>query len=71
MRWFAQSLSRRFSSESNSEEVAVRMNRHAVFISVAGLQINCFAAYPTGINVLELGLLHVAPHFDKERNCGR
>ena len=36
------------------------MNGHAVFVSLAGFQINYLATYPAEISVLELGLLHDA-----------
>ena len=43
------------------------MNSHAVFVGLAGFQINCMAAYRTKIGVLELGLLHLArPPLDKK-----
>jgi hypothetical protein len=34
------------------------MNSHAVFVGLAGFQINCLAAYPAERGVLGLGLLH-------------
>ena len=37
------------------------MDSHAVFVGLAGLQINCAAAYPAEIQVLEMGLVHVMP----------
>jgi hypothetical protein len=37
------------------------MNSHAMFISLAGFQIDGVSTYPTPIGVLWLEFLHVAP----------
>ena len=68
MHWFPHHQSDRFSRESELQEIAVPMNRHAVFIGVAGFQTDCIATNPAEIGVLELGLLQVAPS-TKRADC--
>src|SRR5262245_16820152 len=62
--WFPHHQSSRFSRKSHSHEVAVSMNRHAVFIDLTSLQINFVAAYPATIGVFEVGRMHFAPSLD-------
>jgi hypothetical protein len=68
MCWLPYQQSHRFIRESHFQEVAISMNRHAMLVRVAGFQLNRVAADPTGMGVLELGLLHLAPS-SRRANC--
>jgi hypothetical protein len=60
-----------FTRESHSQEIALAMNSHAVFIYLAGFQLNCISAYPAEMALLELELLHLATSLDmRHRTLG-
>src|SRR3954470_2795824 len=54
----------RFTRKGHSQQVAVPMNSHAVFIYLAGCQVNCISAYPAEMCLFELGLFHLATSLD-------
>ena len=60
-----------FTRESHSQEIALAMNSHAVFIYLAGFQLNYISAYPAEMALLELELLHLATSLDmRHRTLG-